>query len=145
MADVAAQGAQAVQGRDGEARGACLCGGVRFVARFPSRFACHCHCASCRRSHGAGFVTWIGFPSAQVRVEAGADALARYESSPGTFRSFCGVCGTKLFFESARWAGETHVAFAVFDDPVDRAPSGHAFFEEHVPWIPWPAPESASA
>lgn len=45
-------------------------------------------------------------------------------------------CGTKLFFESARWAGETHVVLAAFDEPVDRKPSGHAFYEEHVPWLP---------
>jgi len=122
----------------GQARGSCHCGRVRFVARFPSRFCAHCHCASCRRAHGAGFVTWIGFPSSQVTVEAGAADLAVHVSSPGTRRSFCRHCGTKLFFESERWPGETHIALACFDDPVDRAPSGHAFFEERVAWIPWP-------
>ena len=121
------------------ARGRCMCGRVRFVARFPSRFCAHCHCESCRRSHSAGFVTWIGFPSPQVRVESGADDLVAYESSPGTRRSFCRACGTKLFFESTRWAGETHVALAAFDDPVDRLPDGDAFVEERVAWIPWPA------
>ena len=44
------------------ATGRCHCGGVRFVARFPSRFVAHCHCESCRRAHGAAFVTWAGFP-----------------------------------------------------------------------------------
>jgi hypothetical protein len=73
-----------------------------------------------------------------VIVTEGADALSAHESSPGTRRSFCRHCGTKLFFESSRWAGETHVTLAAFDDPVDRAPDGHAFFEEHVRWIPWP-------
>ena len=121
-----------------QARGRCMCGRVRFVARFPSRFCAHCHCESCRRSHSAGFVTWIGFLSPQVSIEAGADDLAVYESSPGTQRSFCRVCGTKLFFESTRWAGETHIALAAFDDPVDRAPQGNAFVEERVAWIPWP-------
>ena len=121
-----------------EARGRCMCGRVRFVARFPSRFCAHCHCESCRRSHSAGFVTWVGFLSPQVQVESGADDLVAYDSSPGTKRSFCRVCGTKLFFESTRWAGETHVALAAFDDPVDRAPEGDAFVEEHVSWIPWP-------
>jgi len=121
-----------------EARGRCMCGSVRFVARFPSRFCCHCHCASCRRSHAAGFVTWIGFAAPQVAVEAGNADLAVYESSPGTTRSFCRVCGTKLFFASTKWPGETHVALAAFDDPVDRQPDKDVFFEEHVPWIPVP-------
>ena len=118
-----------------EARGRCHCGAVRFVARFPSRFACHCHCESCRRAHGAAFVTWVGFRSEQVRIEGG-EHLATHESSPGTARRFCTRCGTKLFFESARWPGETHVVRAAFDEPPDREPQGHAFFDEHVAWLP---------
>ena len=124
-----------------EARGRCLCGRVRFVARLPSRFCCQCHCESCRRSHSAAFVTWAGFPSQQVTITAGADDHVFYESSTGTRRTFCRVCGTKLLFQSTRseqWAHETHVALAAFEDPIDRVPSGHAFFEEHVSWIPWP-------
>jgi hypothetical protein len=116
---------------------------VRFVARFPSRFCSHCHCESCRRSHSAAFVTWIGFKAEQVSVEAGADDLVAYESSPGTKRSFCRVCGTKLFFASERWAGETHIPLAAITTPVDRQPTGHFCFEEHVAWIPWP--EQAAA
>ena len=81
------------------------------------------------------FVTWIGFLSPQVTVESGGEDLAVYESSPDTKRSFCRVCGTKLFFESAKWPGETHIALAAFDDPVDRAPEGDAFYDEHVAWI----------
>jgi hypothetical protein len=127
-----------------EARGACHCGRVRFVARFPSRFASHCHCASCRRAHGAAFVTWIGFKTPQVTVTEGAGDLAAHESSPGTRRSFCRHCGTKLFFESSRWAGETHITLAAFDDPVDRVPESHSCFEEHVSWIPWPDATAAT-
>jgi hypothetical protein len=119
-----------------ESRGSCMCGRVRFVALAPSRFACHCHCVSCRRSHSAGYVSWLGYPSAQVTVEAGADELVAYESSPGARRSFCRVCGTKLFFESDRWAGEIHIARAAFTTPVDREPVNHVFFDQHVAWVP---------
>jgi len=118
------------------AHGRCHCGRVRFVAAMPTRFVAHCHCESCRRAHGAAFVTWAGFPSSQVRVTEGAEDLVAHQSSPQTYRRFCGKCGTKLFFESARWAGEMHVVLAAFDEPVDRAPSGHAFYEEHVSWLP---------
>ena len=120
----------------GSARGGCHCGAVRFVARFPSRFVAHCHCESCRRAHGAAFVTWAGFPSSQVEVVAGRDSLATHASSPGVVRSFCSECGTKLFFSSDRWPGETHVVLAAFDEPLDRAPSGHAFWNEHASWLP---------
>ena len=123
-----------------EARGRCHCGRVRFVARFPSRFNAHCHCASCRHAHGAAFVTWVGFPSGQVSITEGAELLAAHESSPGTFRRFCSACGTKMLFESARWPGEMHITLAAFDDPVDREPSVHAFASEHVRWLPFELP-----
>jgi hypothetical protein len=102
----------------------------------PSRFVAHCHCADCRRAHGAAFVTWAGFPSAQVEVTQGAAHLADHESSPGTHRRFCKRCGTKLFFASSKWPGETHVVLAAFDGPLDRAPQGHAFAAERVDWLP---------
>jgi hypothetical protein len=118
------------------AHGRCHCGRVRFVATFPSRFNAHCHCESCRRAHGAAFVTWVGFPSTQVRITEGADLIATHESSPGTYRRFCRECGTKLFFESSRWPGEVHVTLAAFDEPVDRPPTVHAFYAEHASWLP---------
>ena len=65
-----------------------------------------------------------------------AELLKVHESSPGTRRSFCGVCGTKLFFQSEKWPGETHVPLAAFDEPVDRPPQGHAFWGEHASWLP---------
>ena len=119
-----------------EAHGRCHCGTVRFVARFPSRFCCHCHCESCRRAHGAAFVTWIGFRADQVDILAGSEHLVAHVSSPGTKRSFCARCGTKIFFQSERWPGETHIALAALDDRPDRTPAGHVFFEEHVDWLP---------
>jgi hypothetical protein len=124
------------EAKTGQARGRCQCGRVRFVAHFPSRFVAHCHCESCRRAHSAAFVTWVGFNSPQVEITAGVDQIGVHESSPGTFRKFCRACGTKLFFEGGKWPGETHIALAAFDDPVDRAPQGHAFYAEHVAWLP---------
>ncbi|HEY1461264.1 MAG TPA: GFA family protein [Casimicrobiaceae bacterium] len=121
-----------------EARGSCHCGSVQFVARFPSRFCSHCHCESCRRAHSAAFVTWIGFKSDQVDVVVGAEHLARHESSPRTFRSFCAKCGTKVMFESDRWPGERHIPLAAITTAVDRVPANHYCYEEHVAWIPWP-------
>jgi hypothetical protein len=123
-----------------EARASCHCGSVQLVARFPSRFCSHCHCESCRRAHSAGVVTWIGFPSDQVDVVSGAEHIAAHVSSPGTLRSFCAKCGTKIMFTSERWPGETHIPLAAMTTSVDRAPDGDYRYEEHVAWMPWPKP-----
>jgi hypothetical protein len=90
----------------------------------------------CRRAHGAGYVTWIGFAADHFRLLEGEERLQWSESSPGARRGFCGSCGSTMLFESKRWAGETHVALACIDDPVDRTPQAHVFFDSHVDWIP---------
>jgi hypothetical protein len=119
----------------------CHCGAVEIVAAFPSRFVAHCYCDSCRRTHAAGVVTWIGFKRSQVRFAKGEALLRDYESSPGTHRRFCGQCGTRLTFESSQgqWADEVHLPLALFTTPVDRAPGGNAFVEERPTWAPFHA------
>lgn len=115
--------------------GGCLCGAVRFFVTLPSKWCAHCHCSMCRRVHGAGYVTWVGFESDYFTLQR-ADGLNWYESSPGARRGFCSTCGSCMLFESNRWAGETHVALASFDGPIDREPQAHAFYDSHVNWMP---------
>ncbi len=119
----------------------CHCGGVEIVATFPSRFCAHCYCNSCRITHAAGVVTWIGFKKAQVRVTKGADLLRDYLSSVGTTRKFCGHCGTRIAFESqhGNWADEFHMPLALFVTPVDRVPSENSFPDERPEWAPFHA------
>jgi hypothetical protein len=117
-------------------RGGCLCGAVRFEARLPSKWCAHCHCSMCRKAHGAGYVTWVGFESDHFVLKKGDQHLKWYESSNGARRGFCGTCGSTMLFESARWSGETHVALGCIDDPIDRKPQSNVFFDAHVNWMP---------
>jgi hypothetical protein len=114
--------------------GGCLCGAIRFEVELPSKWCAHCHCSMCRRAHGAAYVTWVGFRADQFRVVAGT--LARYQSSPGTTRSFCGRCGSPLTFESQRWANEVHVARAAIPGAIDRVPQAHVFASDKAEWVP---------
>ena len=116
--------------------GGCLCGAVRFEAELPSKWCAHCHCSMCRRAHGAGFVTWVGFQSSQFNLVKGDHHLRWYESSPGARRGFCESCGSTMLFESTRWGGETHVAMGCIDGPIDRKPAGNSFYDAHVSWMP---------
>lgn len=116
------------------ARGACLCEDLRFSAELPSKWVAHCHCSMCRRAHGAAFVTWVGMDESRVSIDDPQGRLRWHRSSPGAERGFCSRCGSTLFFRSGRWAGELHVALANFQDPVDRAPQSHAFWDTHVDW-----------
>ena len=116
----------------------CHCGGVEIEVAFPSRFCAHCYCWSCRTTHAAGVVTWIGFKRAQVRIVKGLELVRDYQSSKGTSRKFCTHCGTRLAFESqhGNWADEMHLPLALFVTPVDRAPTVNSFPDERPAWAP---------
>ena len=118
----------------------CHCGGVEIKAKFPSRFVAHCYCQSCRQTHAAGVVTWIGFKKQQVDITTGAELIQNYQSSSHTWRKFCKTCGTRLAFESSRnanWAEEFHIPLALFVTPVDREPHVNSFAEERPEWAPY--------
>jgi len=116
-------------------RGGCLCEGIAFEITTPTKWCAHCHCSMCRRAHGAGVVTWFGIASGQLRLVRGAELLQWYDSSPAARRGFCRRCGSMLFFEGERWAGETHVARATVPGDIDREPVAHVFYDMHVPWL----------
>lgn len=90
----------------------------------------------CRKAHGAGYVTWVGYEQEQVEFTSGEENLAWYASSPLAQRGFCKVCGSTLFFRSERWSGELHIARAAFDDDIGIEPQANVFFGAHVDWMP---------
>jgi len=52
-------------------RGSCLCGSVSYEITGAFRAAGNCHCATCRKSHGAAFATWPHVDPDQFRWTAG--------------------------------------------------------------------------
>ena len=80
-----------------------------------------------------------GFRAGRLRYLAGRPA--RFHSSPGVTRTFCGRCGTPLTYEGARWPGEVHLLVGSLDHPERLAPEGDAFVEERLPWLHLAAPD----
>jgi hypothetical protein len=115
--------------------GGCLCGAVRFTISSAPLFCGHCHCSMCRRAHGAGYVTWIGVPYDHFQIAAGADRLTHYRSSEHGTRSFCGTCGSTLFFESTDHPTWIDVVLANVDGKIDLAPQAHVHFDDRAEWI----------
>ncbi|MBK9001250.1 MAG: GFA family protein [Myxococcales bacterium] len=116
--------------------GGCLCGDVRFELTLPVRFCAHCHCSMCRRAHGAPLVTWVGVPQEQLRFVSGEERLVRYASSAAGRRSFCGRCGSTLFFEAERWPNEVHVARANVEGDVGVPVQAHCYWDDRADWLP---------
>lgn len=77
-------------------RGACLCGAVNFDLAGEVSRPNACHCAMCRRWHGAlGVYTSTAKRDLELR---GGEFLRWYRSSPSSERGFCGACGASLFW-----------------------------------------------
>ena len=115
--------------------GGCLCGALRFSIDLPTAWCVHCHCSMCRRSHGAGFVTWIGVPHERFRMLAGEESLRRFSSSEHGTRSFCGKCGSSLFCELDEAPNEIDIVLANLDGPIDRRPEWHIYFDHRAQWV----------
>jgi hypothetical protein len=114
--------------------GGCHCGAVRYeVAGTPMHVAL-CHCADCRKAAGAPMVAWAMFAEDALRVTSGT---ARTRNSSGAaLRSFCGDCGTGLFYRNADMLpGIVDIQAATFDD-CDAFPAGlHIQIAERIGWM----------
>src|ERR1700730_15035090 len=103
-------------------RGSCLCGEVRFEIDGPLMRSSHCHCRQCQKAHGAPFRTWARVAAADFRFLAGEELVSFYESTPGTHRGLCEVCGTQVcgapllvkFDEHSRSAQNEFAAVALY-------------------------------
>ncbi len=114
----------------------CLCEHVRIEADLPTERVGHCHCVNCRRAHGAGIWTWAAFRPERVRIVSGEDALTRYVSDTEATRSFCSICGSTLTYESPRWPDILDISLANIREPLDGAPSRHAYADRSPSWCP---------
>lgn len=122
-------------------RGSCLCGGVRYEISGPLGPAGNCHCSMCRKQHGAAFRSRAGIDPAQFHWTKGEALVTFYESSPGTHRGFCSICGSPIVNRieptAVTGGGVTRmgVQLGSLDDDPDVRPSMHAFVADKAPWF----------
>jgi hypothetical protein len=119
-----------------KAVGRCLCGEVKFLVTLPPKFCVHCHCLSCRVSHGAAVVTWLGVPAGRFEL-FGEEHVKWYTASKAAKHGFCDVCGTSLLFVSTRFPGDVHVTRASIIAKIDLMPDCHIYYDQHVAWFPF--------
>ncbi len=91
-------------------------------------------CESCRKSHGATAVCWVGVKTEQFSLNSGESVLKWYQSSTDSERGFCTTCGTRIFFRSSRWPGEIHMAVACLETPHDLVATRVVFQDELPRW-----------
>ena len=111
-------------------RASCLCRSVTWDLG-EAEFMSHCHCARCRKAHGAAFATYASGPADGFHLE-GREHVVRWESSPGFFRCFCAWCGSVV--PGDPFEGRIFVPVANFDADPQTRPVAHIFVASKAPW-----------
>ena len=120
--------------RDTPLVGGCLCGAVRYEIAGALRQASHCHCAMCRKHHGAAFGSYASARRAEFRWTAGETLVGRFASSPGIERGFCTRCGSTLFWDAVENRESFGIALGTLDGDPGVRPSLHIFVDSKAPW-----------
>lgn len=115
--------------------GGCRCGGVRFEVTQDPLQVSYCHCADCRRASGAPVSVFVGFP--EDAVEVSGEALKSYDNGP-VRRSFCGKCGSPIFYHDRRLKGTVWFMLGAMDAPGHYKPALHAHVREQLAFVHMP-------
>ena len=112
--------------------GGCMCGAVRYRLHYPFTYSAHCHCRSCQKAVGAGYVTYTAVAPENFEVIEGKMSI--FNSSPGVRRGFCNKCGTSLSYSGDDWT-DYAIMSATLDDPTVAVPTTNAYTKDKQPWV----------
>ena len=115
------------------AEGGCHCGDVRYRVECEPVHTSLCHCNDCRRATGAPAVAWAMYPQTALKITHGTPR--KHVSSMGIERSFCGNCGTALFYLSDQLPGLVDITICSFDKPESCPPSVHIWNRYRLTWF----------
>lgn len=113
-------------------RGRCLCGAVTFEVTAEIGMVAHCHCAMCRKFHGAAFATHGVVPSDGLTWLTGRESVRRFASSADNTRSFCRICGSNVPADHP--SGFAVIPLGNLDGDPGARPLAHIFVGSKALW-----------
>ena len=114
-------------------QGGCHCGAVRYEMSEDVVHHSLCHCRDCRLCAGAPVVSWGAVRSGDIKVEGEPKT---YRSSDNAIRSFCGNCGSGLFYVNEQvLPGLVDVQTSTLDDPDALPMQLHVQVADRIGWM----------
>lgn len=113
-------------------KGSCACGGIKFEVEKVLALTT-CHCSICRKLSGSAFGTYAHVAKKDFRLVSGEELMTGYESTPGSTRKFCKVCGSSAPGQ-APYLPTVSIAAGLFDDDPGVKPMLHVFTSSKAPW-----------
>ena len=114
--------------------GGCHCGAVRYAVQGEPKHVSLCHCTDCRKASGAPVVAWAAFGDDAFNVTRGQEKTRN--SSGAAWRSFCGDCGSGLWYRNPEiLSGLVDIQVATLDDPETLSPQIHVQAAEQIGWM----------
>ena len=126
---------------DDEARitGGCLCGALRYEARGEPTAAGFCYCGDCRKASGSGFVGFLGFAAAALRVTGPSRPFESPARRGGVAtRNSCALCSSLVFGGVLGESTTLNIYAGSLDEPARFVPTIAIFVRERPSWAPLP-------
>jgi hypothetical protein len=114
--------------------GRCECGQVEYEVDGAVEDFSHCHCAQCRRLHGAAFATFAGISRTGFRYVSGEGSLRSYSSSPRNDRVFCATCGSNILVQTRDEPDVLYLCMGTVDGHPPLPAGYHAYVASKAPW-----------
>lgn len=115
--------------------GGCLCGAVRYETSTQPLAMGFCHCRSCQRATGSGYIPWVLLQAAHINITGEYKEFKSVgDSGKPVYRGFCTECGSRVFFRSDAMPGLSSVSAASLDNPALFEPQMRLWTQDAQAW-----------
>jgi hypothetical protein len=112
--------------------GSCLCGKVKYQISGKVGDIVHCHCRTCRKTHGTAFSSVAAVADKDFKL-SGSEVLSYFESSKGKKRYFCSNCGTHVYAKRDE-TNQLILRLGSLDDDLDSKEKSHIWVSQKANW-----------
>ena len=119
-----------------ELSGGCDCGEVRFACTANPINEYKCHCRTCQRLSGSGFMAVIWVPRNKWTLTQGEPAVYVTEADSGRalHRCFCKTCGSNVFVSHSAMPDIVMIVPSALDDPSVFKPRAELWTSTAYSW-----------